>query len=180
MNINYFPRQSFEKFTLGDLRLFVKFAELLLPEISLPEEAYLLKWEQTLAIHNFNKRIVFSDESLSLNSIKNSLHTNSNREFSWDNINIIALSDLEHALHNSLNRKSIPIAEFISQYNFVNESDFILFSARKNLEKCLEIIEKFNPHRSWVGLDSNIRLQIGMNIFLELPKKDNRAFLLIK
>lgn len=179
MNINFFPKAFVESFTLSDLRIVARRIEEFCYADEYSEWLPFLKWEQTLGLQKFNKRVIrdsyIPSNIVGLDKIKSPGWSDFDRKK-------VYLLDFDLLLRDQISNLLLKnMGAYVSEDVSLQPSKCYLLIARKSmLNRFIRKILKGNIHLSWVGFDPNLRVQIGMNDYIELESVYETCFVVFK
>ena len=179
MNISYFPKTFVESFSLSDLRIVCKRIEDYCYSNESTSRLPFLKWEQTLGIQKFNKRVLRdagdSSDKMEVVDIK-SLNF---LDFRRNKVCLIDFDLLRNDSISSLLLKNIGVIDS-REVSILPSKCYLLIARKSKLRKFIQKIQKDHFYLSWVGFDPNLRIQTGMNDYVELEKVFNTYFAVFK
>lgn len=179
MNISFFPRSTNESFTLTSLRLVCSRIEDYCYKPESLKIFHFLKWEQTLGLCKFNKRVVSGKHSATLATNLNEIFKMTNNDFG----NKVCIIDFNDLIKTSISKimldhKYVLTKKYTTE---IQQSNLLLVIAKsKSMSKFMSKVLKNNFYASWVGFDPNLRIQTAMNDYKEIEEVSPLLFVLIK
>ena len=177
MNIDFFPKPFPESFTLTELRVICKRIEAYCYEEESSPSLSFLKWEQTLSLAKFNKRVIKSGASLieevDLLKVKSLNDFDKKRIYFFD-IELLENDSISNLILNCNDRMAMDSKKLESS------KIYLVIARGPRLVKFIKKISKKSSQLSWVGFDPNLRIQTGMNDYLDLKNIYNFYFALVK
>lgn len=169
MKISSFPKPFIESFSLSDLRIVCSRIE----EYCYSKESNLrlpfLKWEQTLGIQKFNKRVLRdvdgTTDKIEFDEIKHSNYS----DFWRDRLCLIDLDLLRIDSISSLLSENTGTLDSIG-FSILPSKCYLVIARKSRLKKFISKLRKDHFYLSWVGFDPNLRIQTGMNDYVEIRK----------
>ena len=179
MKINFFPRSFVESFSLSDLRLVCfKIEEYCFAKDSILNFSFL-KWEQTLILQRFNRRILWdvhqNSGQVTYEIIKPLDYSDfKQNEFCLIDFDLLKDSSLLSLLSES--KRSCNLNTVL----MASSKMYLAIARQEKLEKFIKKNFKDPRYLSWVGFDPNIKVQTGMNQYLYLERSFETCFLIFK
>lgn len=179
MKISSFPKTFVESFSLSDLRIVCKRIDDYCYSNQSTSKLPFLKWEQTLGIQIFNKRVLrdteVSREKMELADIKS---------FNFRDIrrNKVYLIDFDLLRNDSISSLLLENIKVINSHevSILPSKCYLLIARKSKLRRFIKKIQKDHFYLSWVGFDPNLRIQTGMNDYVELKKEYKTYFAVFK
>ena len=179
MIISSFPKAFIESFSLSDLRIVCNRIEEYCYSRESSKILPFIKWEQTLGIQKFNKRVLRDADNVGDTIESNSIKPSGYSDFGRNRFSLIDFDSLKNKKISNLLSEGAERLE-LSDFSILPSKCYLVIARKDELIRFIQKLSKDNFYLSWVGLDPNLRIQTGMNNYVEVRKIYDTCFAIVK